>query len=149
MEPGDLETVRTIGSRFRADMDDDFNTAGALGEMFRAATVLNRWIDEGVPVQSEEGKEVLLAFRRDLQEIGGVLGVLQEDPLPWFRRISTPDQPGGADLSDEAIEEMMAQREAARKAKDWAAADRIRDELASQGIVLEDTRHGTIWKRDS
>jgi cysteinyl-tRNA synthetase len=149
MTPGDLETVRTMGSRFRAEMDDDFNTAGALGEMFRAATVLNRWIDEGASVRSAEGRKVLMAFRRDLQEVGDVLGVFQEDPLGWFRRIRTAEQPGEGGFSDETIEERVGQREAARKAKDWAAADRIRDELASQGIVLEDTRDGTIWKRDS
>jgi cysteinyl-tRNA synthetase len=148
MEPGDLEIVRTLTTRFQAEMDDDFNTAGALGELFRAATVLNRWIDEDDPVRSEEGKDVLQAFRRELKEIGGVLGLFGEEPLPWFQQISTPEQPGGVDLSDEAIEDMMQQRETARKEKDWAAADRIRDELLSQGIVLEDTSRGTRWKRN-
>jgi cysteinyl-tRNA synthetase len=149
MEPGDLETVRTIASRFQGEMDDDLNTAGALGELFRAATVLNRWIDEGDPVRSEEGKDVLQAFRRELKEIGRVLGLFRENPLPWFQQISTPEQPGGADLSDEAIEAMMQQRETARKEKDWATADQIRDELASRGIGLEDTPHGTRWKRNA
>jgi cysteinyl-tRNA synthetase len=130
-------------------MDDDFNTAGTLGELFRAATVLNRWIDEADPARSKEGKEVLRAFRRALKEIGGVLGLFREDPVRWFRQIGTPEEPGGVDLSDEAIEEKVKQREMARKEKDWAAADRIRDELGSLGIVLEDTPHGTRWKRDS
>jgi len=129
-------------------MDDGLNTAGAPGELFRAATVLNRWIDEGDPVRSEEGKDVLQAFRRELKEMGGVLGLFREEPLPWFRQVGTPEQAGGGDLSDEAIEEMMQQRETAREEKDWAAADRIRDELASRGIVLEDTPHGTRWKRN-
>jgi len=91
---------------------------------------------------------VLQAFRRELKEIGGVLGLFLEDPLPWFQQISTPEELGGVDLSDEAIDEMMLRREAARKEKDWAAADRIRDESASQGIMLEDTPHGTRWKRN-
>jgi cysteinyl-tRNA synthetase len=146
IDPGDLETVTTIKSRFQGDMDDDFNTAGALGELFRAATVLNRWIDRGEPVRGEEGRQVLAAFRRDMKAIGGVLGLFQEDPLPWFQKISKPEQ-GRADLSDEDIDGMIQQRETARKKKDWAAADRIRDELGSQGIVLEDTPHGTRWKR--
>jgi cysteinyl-tRNA synthetase len=148
MAAEDLETVRSVTSRFQAEMDDDLNTAGALGELFRAATVLNRWIDEGEPVDSEEGRAVLQTFRRELGEIGGVLGLFGEDPLPWFRQAGTPEQTGGGDLSDEAIEEMMQQRETARKEKDWAKADRIRDELAGQGIVLEDTPHGTRWKRN-
>jgi cysteinyl-tRNA synthetase len=148
MEPGDLETVRSVTRRFQGEMDEDMNTAGALGELFRAATVLNRWIDEGDPVRSEEGKDVLQAFRRELKEIGGVLGLFREEPVPWFRQVGTPEQAVDGDLSDEAIEEMMQQRETARKEKDWAEADRIRDELASRGIVLEDTAHGTRWKRN-
>ncbi len=147
MEAEDLETVRKVTGRFRAEMDDDFNTAGALGELFRAATVLNRWLDGGDSARSEEGKAVLQAFRRSLKEIGGVLGLFHEDPLPWFQKIGAPDRAGDTALSDERIDEMVAQRETARKEKNWAEADRIRDELGSLGIVLEDTPHGTRWKR--
>jgi cysteinyl-tRNA synthetase len=147
MAPEDLQTVRAVMGRFQAEMDDDFNTAGALGELFRAATVLNRWIDEGDPVRSEAGKRVLQDFRGALKEIGRVLGIFREDPLPWFRQVGTSDASEGTELSDEGVDEMVRQREAARKGKDWAEADRIRDELTSLGIVLEDTPHGTRWKR--
>ncbi len=147
LAPDALEAMRGVTERFQAEMDDDFNTAGALGELFRAATVLNRWMDGADPGRSERGERVLRAFRRELKEIGEVLGLFHEDPLPWFRQAGTPGEAAGTGLSDETIEALTAERERARKAKDWATADRIRDELGSQGIVLEDTPRGTRWKR--
>ncbi len=143
IEPQDLKMIRTVRDRFQEDMDDDLNTAGALGDLFRAASILNRWLDAGGGVQT---KRVLISFRRDMKAIGDVLGLFNEDPLPWFQQISKPEHLG-VDLSDEAIEEKIRQREEARKAKDWRAADRIREELGRQGVVLEDTPHGTRWKR--
>jgi cysteinyl-tRNA synthetase len=81
-----------------------------------------------------------------MKAIGGVLGLFREDPLPWFQQISKPEK-GGVDLTDEDIDRMIQQREVARTEKDWAKADLIREELGRQGIVLEDTPHGTRWKR--
>lgn len=144
----EVEAVRTIGDRFREEMDDDFNTAGALGGLFRAATVLNRWMDQGAPVRGDAGRELLEGFRSDMKEMGRVLGLFLEEPLPWFQQIGRSEH-RGLHLSDEAIEERIRQREMARKERDWGMADRIREELGRQGIVLEDTPHGTRWKRDA
>jgi cysteinyl-tRNA synthetase len=77
---------------------------------------------------------VIAAFR----EAAGVLGLAQSDPAQWL-------QGGGDDAA--VIEAAIAARLAARKAKNWAEADRIRDELKAQGIILEDGAGGTTWKR--
>ena len=74
--------------------------------------------------------------------MGNVLGILQAEPTEFL-------QAGGqADLSAEAIEQKIAEREAAKKAKDYALADQIRDELKAQNIVLADSPQGTTWRRE-
>ena len=135
-----------FSKRFVQEMDDDFNSAEAVGEMFRAATEFNRWLD-GLPADlSEPEKALARRFRGQLRWAGRILGVLQEDPLQWFRsEAGVSDADEGP--SEEEIADRVREREAARKARDWKMADRIREELAAAGIVLEDKPQGTFWKR--
>lgn len=146
MEDDFAGPLMNLRENFCRALNDDFNTADALGELFRAAAVLNRWIDGSDRTGSVQGRTVLESFRRQLGEIGQVLGLFQENPLGWFRQGSGLRAPADV-LSDEAIEERVQAREGARRAKDWKASDRIRAELAEQGVVLEDTPQGTRWKR--
>jgi cysteinyl-tRNA synthetase len=78
-----------------------------------------------------------------LRQLAGTLGLLQRDPEAFFRG----GQSAGG-LSDSDIEAQIAARLAARKAKNWAEADRIRDALKAQGVVLEDGAGGTTWRRE-
>jgi len=113
---------------FKAAMEDDFNTAEAVAVLFDLANEVNKTHD----VQ-QAGL---------LRTLGGVLGLLQRDPSEFLQ--------GGAGESGctpEQIEQRIAERIAAKKAKDYAAADRIRKELLDQGVVLEDTPQGTVWRR--
>ncbi len=131
---GDLEACE---ARFRAAMNDDFNTPEALAVMFDLAHGINRARSAG-----QAGRAAALAGT--LKRLGGVLGLLGQDPEAYFKG-------GGAGvaqgLSDAEVETLVARREAARAARNWAEADRIRDELASRGIVLEDGPAGTSWRR--
>ena len=120
---------------FNEAMDDDFNTPEALATMFELVREINR-----VRVD-DEGKAAQLGA--ELRKLGDILGVLQDDPENWLRG----SDDGNSGLSDEAIEQLIQQRLEARANKDWAEADRIRDELKEQGILLEDGAGTTTWRR--
>ncbi len=148
MPPEDEARLKDLKANFRKDMDDDFNTAEALGKMFRATSILNRWLDQNdAAARTEAGRGALQNFRRQLKEIGQVLGIFLVPPLQWFRQ-SSKSEGAGTEPSEAAIEEKIRQRDEAREQKDWAMADQVRDELTSMGIILEDTPQGTRWKRD-
>jgi cysteinyl-tRNA synthetase len=114
-------------------LDDDLNTPQALAELFAFTRATNR---AETPVER-------LAQAGALRSGGALLGLLQDDPAQWFLRTGGTDPEVGA----EQVEELIARRDALRRARDFAAADRIRDELAALGIVLEDREGGSRWRR--
>ncbi|WP_405240220.1 cysteine--tRNA ligase [Lentisalinibacter orientalis] len=115
---------------FLAALEDDLNTPRAMAALFDMARRVNK-------AQDETERRRLAAM---LVASGDVMGLLQDDPEAWFAA-------GGDELPDaEAIEALLAQRQAARKARDFAEADRIRDELEARGIVIEDGPDGTRWR---
>jgi cysteinyl-tRNA synthetase len=124
-----------LTQRFLAAMDDDFNTPEALAVLFDLVREVNR-----LRRDSDAAAAPLAA---ELRRLGGVLGILHDDPEAFLKAA----EPGAAGLSDREIEALIAQRLAARKAKNWAEADRIRDELKAKGVLLEDGAGGTTWRR--
>ena len=121
-------------ARFRAAMDDDFNTPEAVAVLFDLAHEINRTrASEPVRARSLAGT---------LRTLGGVLGLLDAEPEAWLRGASVGEGP-----DDDEIEAMVARRAEARARKDWVEADRVRDELAAAGIVIEDGAGGTVWRR--
>ena len=116
--------------RFRAAMDDDFGTPEAVAVLFDLANELNRTRDAGLAVQ--------------LKGLAGILGLLARDPVAFLQAALADDAEG---LTADEIEARIVARVAAKKTKDFAAADRIRDELKTAGIVLEDSAQGTTWRR--
>ncbi|UCH52659.1 MAG: cysteine--tRNA ligase [Pseudomonadota bacterium] len=133
--PGAETDGGDYAQRFNAAMDDDFNTAAAMAVLFDLARDINRLRESDI----EEARRCAATLR----QLGDVLGILQRDPEEFLR--------GGAGeggLRDDQIAALIAQRAAARQAKNWAESDRIRDQLKQAGVVLEDGSGGTTWRRE-
>jgi cysteinyl-tRNA synthetase len=121
----DIDWSQGPASAFRTAMDDDFNTPAALAVLFELASDVNRG----------GGRDQALLLRA----LGGTLGVLQQPPRAYLQ--------AGAGLDDAAIQALIEQRAAAKAARNFAEADRIRAQLSTQGIELKDSAQGTTWVR--
>ena len=118
-----IDWTEPRAAAFRAAMDDDFNTPGALAVLFDLAGEVNRTGDA--------------AAASLLKSLGGVLGVLQQAPRAYLQ--------AGAGLDDGTIAQRIKDRAAAKQAGNYPAADRIRADLAEQGVLLQDSPQGTTW----
>ncbi len=122
-------------AKFHAAMEDDFNTPEALAAMFELVREINR-VRAGDLARAA-------ALGALLRQLGGLLGLLQDDPEAYLRGGANDD----GDLSDTGIEQLIERRAQAKREKDWAQADAIREQLKEAGIVLEDSPTGTTWRR--
>ena len=120
---------------FRQEMDDDFNTPRALALIFDEVRAVNKLLDE----KNAKGIESRCAALREMCDALGLLqeGYLERKKQRWLKK---------GILAEAAILAAIGQRNAARKAKNWSEADRIREQLNRHGVVIEDTPEGTIWK---
>jgi cysteinyl-tRNA synthetase len=137
----DEQEDRFLG-QFISAMDDDLNTAGAIGLIFEKVKEMNRILD-AYQARPDNATLDLLEYNRDnLLMAAGVLGLLEDSPEVFFSGISKI-----SDIDPEEIEKMIRERSEARARKDWATADSIRGRLMEMGIVLEDGPQGTTWRR--
>lgn len=128
----DLEHVDLNSQPAYAALLDDLNTPVAIRELHSLAKAMNK-------AQGTEKSTLKSA----LLKLGELMGLLQQDPEAWFHAGASDD-----DLSAEQIEAKIAERLAAKQAKDYALADQIRDELKAAGISLQESREGVSWRRD-
>jgi cysteinyl-tRNA synthetase len=125
----DIDWQQAPAARFKAAMDDDFNTAEALAVLFELANDLNK-------DRSQQTAALL-------KQLAGIVGLLQRDPQAFMQG----DIQGDNTTGELDIDSLITARISAKKAKDFAEADRIRKALSDAGIVLEDTAQGTTWRR--
>ena len=126
-DPELIKKIPEFTSRFDEAMDDDLNTADAISVIFELVKFINTTADENSPA------EYVKALKEELKSLTDVMGI-----------IVFPEK---EELLDSDIEALIEERQEARKNKNFARADEIRDELLSKGIILEDTRQGVKWKR--
>lgn len=134
--PAALDTLHASDyyRRFVESMDDDFNTRDALAAMYDLVRDMNTC------AKTDPAQATKLAA--ELKALGGVFGIFTVEPKTFLQGIASD----GPDA--EQIETLIAERVAAKKNRDFARADQIRDDLAAQGVVLEDSREGTTWRRE-
>ena len=123
------ELDQDMMKQFSEVMNDDLNTPEALSILFQLAKLINNSSDSAQTAK----------YAATLKELGGVLGLLQDDPKVFFQF--------GSLLLDEEIEQQIALRNQARDTKDFQTADQIRESLLKQGIILDDSSEGTTWKK--
>ncbi len=147
-DPGDGEVLPpadAILTRFEEAMDNDFNAAAAVAAMSDVLKLANKLLESGKGVAKDVRRRTLAVIRRDLVRVGAVLGLWQKEPVVYLesRRTRLAAQLG---LDPDKVEALIAARTQARKDKDFAKADEIRQKLTDMGVELRDSPTGTTWR---
>ncbi len=135
--------VSSMVERFTQAMDDDFNTAKVLGDLSNVFKLVNDILAK--PEDKERDQRTLRAVKRGLAEIGAVLGLFIEDPKTVLDRLEQRRRSEKA-VDPAAVERLIAERAQARKDKNFARADAIRQELDAMGVTIKDSASGTTWE---
>jgi cysteinyl-tRNA synthetase len=135
------ELLASFVDKFHNAMNDDFNTALALGHIFELIREVNRFLD--ARPSGQKAHDLVVHAKDLLSEVGGVLNIFNKTIGEWYRSLMKVKKIA---LTEDELDAKIAERQEARKNKDWAAADRVRNELSEKGILLEDKKDGTMWK---
>ncbi|MBA3016008.1 MAG: cysteine--tRNA ligase [Desulfobulbaceae bacterium] len=143
-KPEEVIAVNSLNQRFCEAMDNDFNTAQALGVLFDGAKAINR-IRQSLPKKPAVADISLLKSGAEmLVSLADILGLLRQDPVSFFAKQQTAHLKNIAMTEDELLA-LITERLAAKARKDWARADEIRDQLLAKKIELKDGANGTTW----
>ena len=142
-------TLSSLEQRFQQAMDNDFNTAQAIGQLFEATRAINKIVSKLPSRQNPTDISLLSKSVSTLTRLARIMGLLNEPPGDFLDQQKQEILKDAA-IDEASIEQMIKQRNNARKDKDWALSDQIRDELLTHNIELKDGPKGTTWtvKRD-
>ncbi|WP_321283911.1 cysteine--tRNA ligase [uncultured Vibrio sp.] len=141
----DRENLESLTERFHKAMDNDFNTAQAMAHLFDTIKSINKILRVLPEQPSEADVAVLKGTATTFRQLGGVLGLVQQDPAEVVAR-NKAKVLADIQLSEEEIIALINKRNKARADKDWAASDAVRDQLLEHQIVLKDGPEGTTWE---
>ena len=148
------EAAKKARDEFMEALADDLNTADALAPIFELVRAANTAIDQGQFFTAD--RDAILPVLKDFDAVFDVLDDRDAEPtrraLEWAKESGrmadvAPELLAAQSLTDEAIESLVAERTAAKKARNFARADQIRNDLAEKGVVIEDSKDGVRWKR--
>jgi cysteinyl-tRNA synthetase len=145
IEKDTYEKASTLLKSFEEAMDDDFNTAMAIGHLFDLVRAINRFMDDKIAVRSANTPAILTIAKESIEKVSRVFGVFTTPPDEYLN-IRKEQYLKEAGLSSSEIEGLISERNEARRQKDFKRADEIRIALDEKGISLEDTPKGTAWK---
>lgn len=135
------EYILSFRKKFVEAMDDDFNTALALGHIFELIRTANAFLDKNQP--DFDDRELLFQTKEIIHEVANIMNIFNKTPAEWYRSLMNKRK---IELSEKDILEKIDKRQRARQVKDWETADTIRKELEEKGIILEDREKRTDWK---
>ncbi len=135
------DAISSFKTRFESAMDDDFNTAQAIGHVFELIKDINRFLDSNP--QGRHTKALMTRAGEMLSEVGAVLNIFTKTPYEWYQSLLKAKK---IPITVDGILKMIEDRKQARLTRDWQRADAIRKELEGLGILLEDKKDRTDWK---
>ena len=139
-EEAEIDWNEAHAARFRVAMNDDFNTPIAVAALFDLASEVNR------TRSAAQSSALASSLSAQLKGLAGILGLLKREPQAFLRAMPASNDADDASL-EARVADAIAARAAAKRERNYAEADRIRNELAADGVALEDTASGTVWRR--
>ena len=129
---------------FISALDDDLNTAQALGHVFSMTRIVNRLLDDKALRASEGTREILNSYRERLGRVAGITGLFGEEPETFLQKLRAR-RCENLHIAPKKVEELLAQRLEARRNKDFQRSDEIRAQIAALGVEVRDTPEGQVW----
>jgi len=139
-----MKELDSLSGKFKEAMDDDFNTAAAVGHLYSLTRSLNTVIDAAKKNKGKMSYLIAKKAKKAFNETGKIFGLFQTEPGKYFAAMKKEGLASSGD-SEEEIENLIAERATAKKEKNFTRADEIRDLLTEKGITLKDTPQGTEW----